>query len=377
MKTPSMWRTTPLKSRIIFLLAVFFVFVGSGIASDVIDMGRQPPARFAASVLLSGVFSVFYAASGVVLRRKFWMAFLPLFVLQALSMSLLGNLFPSPPQMAQLNAAETRRLHNRMAFDGSGIIVSVVLGYVGFVHVSISEGRRYIRIQAEKATLEAEMAAAREVQRMMVPENLPLIAGYKVETVYRPAAEVGGDFFQVIPLESGRTLMVIGDVSGKGLRAAMVVSMIVGMLSIVSSSTEEPADILSELNRRLCGRTHEGFATCLVVRLDGDGRLVLANAGHPSPYLNGIEIPFTGSMPLGLTETVSYTSSALEMRSGDRALMLTDGVAEARNEDGVLLGFARVEALLRGGATARTIADAAQQHGQDDDLTVISIVRQG
>jgi len=171
--------------------------------------------------------------------------------------------------------------------------------------------------------------------------------------------------------------MVIGDVSGKGLRAAMVVSMIVGMLSIVSSSTEEPADILSELNRRLCGRTHEGFATCLVVRLDGDGRLVLANAGHPSPYLNGIEIPFTGSMPLGLTETVSYTSSALEMRSGDRALMLTDGVAEARNEDGVLLGFARVEALLRGGATARTIADAAQQHGQDDDLTVISIVRQG
>ena len=361
----------------IFLLAVFSVFVGIGIANDVIEMGRQPAARFAASAVLSGLFAVFYAGTAIALRGKFWKALLPLFVLQFLIMGSLGRWFPDVSRAIQLNPAETGHLHNRMIFDGCGIIASVVLGYVGFVHVSISEGKRYIRTQAEKATLEGEMVAAREVQRMMFPEDLPLIAGYKVETVYRPAAEVGGDFFQVIPLKGGRTLIVIGDVSGKGLRAAMIVSMIVGMLCIVSASTDEPAEILAELNRRLCGRTHGGFATCLVVRLDEDGRLTLANAGHPHPYLNGTEIPFAGSLPLGLAETTSYTGTTLAMSSGDRALLMTDGIAEARNEQGELLGFARVESLLREGTSARTIADAAQQHGQNDDITVISIARKG
>jgi len=370
-----MWRTIPLKSRVIFLLAVFFVFVGIGLANDVTDLGRQPMARFVPSVLLIGLFAVFYASSGIALRGKSWKAVVPLFVLQAFCMGLLGHFFPDPPHAAQLNAAEMGHLRNRMAFVGVGIIISVVLGYAGFVHVSISEGRRYVRAQAEKATLEAEMAAAREVQRMMVPENLPLIAGYEIETVYRPAAEVGGDFFQVIPLKSGRTLIVIGDVSGKGLRAAMIVSMLVGMLCVVTSSTDEPAEILAELNRRLCGRAHGGFATCLVIRLDDDGQLALANAGHPSPYLNGKEIPFTGSTPLGLTESAAYMQTTLEMSAGDRALLQTDGIAEARSEQGVLFGFARVESLLRDGASARTIAEAAQHHGQNDDLTAISIVR--
>jgi hypothetical protein len=376
MQTPSLWRTTPIKSRVIFLLAVFFVFVGIGLANDVINMGRQPVARFAASVTLSGLFAVLYAATGVALRGKFWKASVPLFVVQFFCMVLLAHWLPDSPDVAQLNEAQMGHLRTRMAFVGSGIIVSVVLGYVGFVYVSISEGRRYARTHAEKATLEGEMAAAREVQRMMVPEDLPLIAGYVVETVYRPAAEVGGDFYQVIPLKSGRTLIVIGDVSGKGLRAAMIVSMIVGMLSIVSGSTDEPDEILGELNRRLCGRTHGSFATCLVIRLDNEGRLALANAGHLPPYLNGTEIPFTGSEPLGLIESASYTQTTLQMRAGDRALLLTDGIAEARNEHGILFGFSRVESLLHDGASARSVAEAAQQHGQNDDLTVISIARQ-
>jgi hypothetical protein len=377
METPSLWRTTPLKSRVIFLLAVFFVFVGIGLTNDVIDLGREPVPRFAVSVVLTGLFAVLYAATGIALRGRFWKGVVPLFVLQYFTMGLLGHFFPDAPHAHQLDPAAIGHLHNRMAFVGSGIIVSVVLGYVGFVSVSISEGKRYIRTQAEKATLDAEMAAAREVQRMMVPEDLPLISGYKVETVYRPAAEVGGDFFQVIPLKSGRTLIVIGDVSGKGLRAAMIVSLIVGMLCVISDSIEDPAEILNELNRRLCGRTHGGFATCLVVRLDENGQLTLANAGHPPPYLNGSEIPFTGSVPLGVTESAAYTQTTLAIRAGDRAFLLTDGISEARNEQGVLFGFSRVESLLREGVSARAVAETAQQHGQNDDLTVISITRQG
>ncbi len=367
----------PRKSRLIFLLAVFFVFASLGFVSDSMEMGAQTPLNFALSVVLSGVFAVVYAATGIQLRGKFWKAAIPLFVVQMLSMVLVHRWFPDVPERVQFDAAATALLHSRLGFDGVAIIVSICLGYTGFVYVSVSEGRRYARTQMEKASLESEMAAAREVQRLMVPEDLPPVFGYAVESVYRPAAEVGGDFFQVISLKSGRALVVIGDVSGKGLRAAMIVSMIVGMLSAISGFTEEPAEILDELNRRLCGRTHGGFATCLAVRLEEEGRMVLANAGHPPPYLNGRELPFAGSMPLGLDETATYEQTSLEMAAGDVAVLLTDGVVEAQNEQRELLGFLRVERLLLEGSSAKVVADTAQEHGQNDDLTVIGITREG
>jgi serine phosphatase RsbU (regulator of sigma subunit) len=152
--------------------------------------------------------------------------------------------------------------------------------------------------------------------------------------------------------------------------------MIVGMLRTVSGFTEEPGEILAELNRRVCGHTRGGFATCLIVRLDDDGQLAVANAGHPSPYVNGAEVPFAGSMPLGLDGSAVYEQTSMEMHAGDRAVLLTDGIPEARNEQGVLLGFPRVELMLREGGSAKSVAEAAQQHGQNDDITVIAIARQ-
>jgi hypothetical protein len=375
-KARSAWRTTPGKTRVIFLLAVFFVFANLGFANDSIDMGRQPPLRFAVAVLLSGLFPVCYAATGVALRGKFWKAFLPLFALQFLCLGMLGHWLPDGPQLDRLNAVQTGHLHARLVFDGCAIIISVTLGYVGFLWVTVSESRRHFRSELEKATLESEMAAAREIQRVMVPEQLPSTIGYAIESVYLPAAEVGGDFFQVIPLESGRTLVVIGDVSGKGLRAGMIVSMIIGMLRTVSGFSEEPAEILALLNSRLCGRTHGGFATCVAVRLEERGRVVLANAGHLPPYLNGTAIPFSGSLPLGLNETSAYEQTSLQMHVGDVTVLLTDGIAEAQNEQRVLLGFPRIESLLQAGASAKNVAEAAQQHGQNDDITVISVARE-
>ena len=379
MRTPKRavpWRTIPLRARIIFLGAVFCVFAGIGIANDITDMGRWPTERYVISVLTIGLFAIGYAASGIILRHRFWKAMLPLMAVQFTMMGFVAHKFPNTARPAQLNAAETEHLRSRMAFDGTAVIITVCLGYIGFVHVSISEARRYAKTLAEKAVLDGEMAAAREVQRVMVPEKLPSVSGYAIESVYRPAAEVGGDFFQVIRMGSGRTLLVIGDVSGKGLSAAMIVSTIVGMLWVVTSFTEEPAEILSELNRRLYGRTQGGFATCLVVRLEAEGRLTLANAGHPPPYLNGTECSSPGSMPLGLMQESSYGQTSVEMREGDRVVLLTDGVPEAQNEEGTLLGFSRVESLLREGATVRTVAETAQEYGQNDDLTVISIACQ-
>jgi hypothetical protein len=375
MNGPNPWRTTPLRTRIIFLLAVFFIFAGIGLASDVIDMGREPTPRFVATVLISGFFAIGYAIGGVTLRKRFWMSLIPLLTVQITLNAWLANRFPDVPLPVPLSAEAIGHLHERITWVGVAIIVCVSLGYTGLIYVSISESKRYYQTETAKATLESEMAAAREVQRVMVPEDLPPIAGYRVESIYRPAAEVGGDFFQVIPLKSGRSLAVIGDVSGKGLPAAMIVSMIVGMLRTVSGFTEEPAEILAELNRRLYGRVHDGFATCLAVRLDAGGRLALATAGHPSPYLNGREVPLAGSMPLGLRETESYAQATVEMQDSDRVLLLTDGIPEARNEQGVIFGFPRVESLLREGASVRTIAEMAQQYGQNDDLTVIGIAR--
>ncbi|MGA9668686.1 MAG: PP2C family protein-serine/threonine phosphatase [Terracidiphilus sp.] len=375
MKTFNPWQTTPRKTSVIFLLAVFFVFASFGFTSDGINMGNQAPLPFALSVVLVALFAICYTVAGISLRGQFWKAMLPIFAVQFICMGLVGHWFPSAPLPIQMDAAETARLHGRLTFDGLAAIISICLGYSGLVYVSISESRRHIRAQTEKAALESEMAAAREVQRVMVPDELPQIDGYSIESVYRPAAEVGGDFFQVIPLKSGRTLVVIGDVSGKGLRAAMIVSMIVGTLRTVSGYTEEPAEILGELNRRLCGHMQEGFATCLAVRLEDNGKLTMANAGHLPPYVNGIEARLDGALPLGLVETADYEQTSLSMAEGDGIVMMTDGIAEAHDSQHVLLGFPRVEAMLREGATAKNVVEAAQQYGQDDDITVLRVSR--
>ncbi len=370
------WRSAPRRTVVTFLLAVFFVFAAVGFVTDSVDMGRQPHLRFAIAVILNGVFAVGYASSGFVLRRRSWIVFFPLFLVQVGIMSLVSHAMPDASHLAQYDTEQASRLENRMVFDGSAVIVCVMLGYVGFVTVSISEARRYASLQSEKASLESEMTAAQEIQRLMVPEDLPPTPGYRMQSVYHPAAQVGGDFFQVIPVKSGRTLVVLGDVSGKGLSAAMIVSMVVGMLRTIAGFTEEPAEILGELNRRLYGRMQGGFATCLVARLEDGGNLVIASAGHLAPYVNGEEVPVAGSLPLGVMENAAYQQSGVESSPGDRLFLLTDGIVEAQDEGGRLFGFSRVEWLLREGATAAALAEAAQQHGQTDDITAICIETQ-
>ncbi|HEY3705978.1 MAG TPA: SpoIIE family protein phosphatase [Terracidiphilus sp.] len=369
----SPWRTIPRRNILIFLLAVFFVFASIGFVSDITNMGRQPIARFVISVLMSGLFAVVYAVSGIILRKKFWIVFVPVFAAQFLVSGLLANRMPDAPQPAQYDHADTERLRARLAIDGIAVVTCVILGYIGFLTVSISESRRHARLEGEKAALDSEMDAARAIQRIMVPEELPPTPGYQLECVYCPAAQVGGDFFQVIPLKSGASLVIIGDVSGKGLSAAMIMSMVVGMLGTITGFTEEPAAILGELNRRLCGRAHGGFVTGAAVRLDPDGHFTVANAGHLAPYINGMEMATGGSLPLGMSTASAYEQSQARLRRGDTVFLLTDGVVEAQGTDGRLLGFPRVETLLREGATASALAEAAQRHGQADDITVVCL----
>jgi hypothetical protein len=373
MDTVNPWRTTPRKSAVVFLLAVFFVFATFGFVADVTDMGRQPPLRFAIAVVLSGLFAVFYAVTGVSLRGKFWKAFVPLFALQFVIMGLLANWLPDVPQPVPMGAAEIERLYKRLTFDGLATVAGIFLGYAGFVFVFISEGRRHIRVHTEMAKLEGEMAAARQVQQLILPERGESFAGFTVDSVYQPAQQVGGDFFQILPVAGGGLLIVVGDVAGKGLPAAMLVSMLVGSIRATAEDTDNPVVMLRRLHDRLVGRAFGGFATALAARIASDGHVTIANAGHLSPYLDGREIELAGALPLGVEGAGQYETTSFELGRGSRLTFFSDGVVEAQNQKGELFGFDRTKAMSTESATA--IVEAAVRFGQSDDITVVTIER--
>jgi hypothetical protein len=233
---------------------------------------------------------------------------------------------------------------------------------------------RYTVEQSQRQnTLEQEYRSAQELQQVLIPESMPTLPGYVITGAYRPAQEVGGDFFQVIPLRGDSALLVIGDVSGKGLHAAMTVALIVGAIRSTVEMTDEPAAILTALNRRLHGRLHNGFATCLVVKMESGGACLLANAGHLPPYLNDSEVQLPPALPLGIVPDAEYDTERLKLTEIDRLTLYTDGLLEARDAAGELFGFARIAELLAHTADANKIADAAQQFGQDDDITVLTV----
>ncbi len=225
----------------------------------------------------------------------------------------------------------------------------------------------------ERAALAAELEAARVVQKVLIPEEIPAIAGFSLETVYRPASQVGGDFFQVIPLEGGGALIVIGDVSGKGMPAAMTVSLLVGTVRTLAHYTQSPGEILAAMNQRMTARSGDGFTTCLVLRVEASGTLIAANAGHLSPYINGKELLLENGLPLGLAANAQYMESQSNLAAPARLTLITDGVIEARNADGELYGFERTAAISS--KSADQIAKTAELFGQEDDITVLTLTR--
>jgi hypothetical protein len=235
--------------------------------------------------------------------------------------------------------------------------------------------RDSVENRRRQETLEQEFRNARELQQVLIPEALPEVAGYALTSAYRPAAEVGGDFFQIIALEDGSTLVVLGDVSGKGLKAAMAVSLIVGVVRALADDYPEPARLLEQVNRRLCGRLQGGFATCVALRLYPDGRCDLATAGHPSPFLNDAELELPGAFPLGLSSMATYDEVCIQLDAPDHLALYTDGLLEARSSSGELYSFERLSVLLASRPTAEQATEAAVAFGQDDDITVLTLTR--
>lgn len=256
---------------------------------------------------------------------------------------------------------------------GNGFNAIVILNTLFLLSIVYAVWR-YEREQRERQTrLDEEFRNAQELQQLLIPESLPALPGMELSSAYRPAQEVGGDFFQVIPLADGGALLVVGDVSGKGLHAAMTVAMIVGALRSIVESTEDPVAILAALNRRLHGRLRYGFATCIVARIHNNGLCVIANAGHLPPYISGRELAVESSLPLGIVAESTYEAMTIRLGPGERLAVYTDGMLEARNPAGELFGFERLAELLGRPVDADRMAEVAQQFGQEDDITVLTL----
>jgi serine phosphatase RsbU (regulator of sigma subunit) len=239
---------------------------------------------------------------------------------------------------------------------------------------------RFIRISEEEQRSSAEIAAARSVQALLIPTTLPSNRNFMLESAYLPIQGVGGDFFQVLPLKDDSLLIVVGDVSGKGLQAAMNSSTLVGALR--NELSHDPATVLDNLNHVLIGAVASPgavpeldaapcFATCLCARIFPDGTLTVANAGHLSPYRDGRELELKPNLPLGVIAGTHYEESTFLLERGDRLVFLSDGVVEAMNQQGELFGFERTRQVSN--ESARYIAQTAKRFGQKDDITVVSL----
>jgi serine phosphatase RsbU (regulator of sigma subunit) len=207
----------------------------------------------------------------------------------------------------------------------------------------------------ERERIEQELRTARKIQQSLLPTSLPDPPGWQIATYYHPAREVGGDFYDFLPFEDGRLGIVIGDVSGKGIPAAMLMSSTRSLLRAASQMAASPGEVLARVNELLCADTLPGmFVTCFYASLDPvSGRLRYANAGHELPYRRsgeGVCELYATGMPLGLMSGMQYEEQEALVTAGEHMLLYSDGLVESHNPDREMFGFPRLKQLISASA---------------------------
>ncbi len=248
--------------------------------------------------------------------------------------------------------------------------------------------------EAEAATrqrYEQELEVARLIQQNFLPKELPELPGWEIATCYRPAREVGGDFYDVIPLDDGRVAFVIGDVTDKGVPAALVMSATRSVLRASAQRLREPGVVLERVNDHLCPDMPEKmFVTCLYGVLDPvSGLFRFANAGHDLPYVRtsagSAELRARG-MPLGLMPGMDYEERETVLHPGETLLLHSDGIVEAHTPEREMFGFPRLMDTVAAGPAGdglidHVLAELAAFTGpgadQEDDITMVSLRRAG
>ena len=272
---------------------------------------------------------------------------------------------------------ELRLIHVPIYFHPFGFTISLgqISTILSLLIITVMLLGRFVTAQRAKEQWKLEIAQARHIQQVLIPNELPQITDLNIESVYRPAREVGGDFFQIVPNQKdGTSLIAFGDVTGKGLQAGMLVALIIGAIRAAAEHDSNPQRILEVLNEQLCER-ESASATCMIMRFSPGGAVDLANAGQLPPYRNGVEMEIQGALPLGILSGMDFPVTTFELEPGDSLLIMSDGVAEAQNAQGELFGFERIEEMLRQPTTTDAIATAAQKFGQTDDILVLRVER--
>jgi serine phosphatase RsbU (regulator of sigma subunit) len=244
----------------------------------------------------------------------------------------------------------------------------------------------------ERERIEQELRVARRIQQASLPEEVPTLEGWQITPFYRPAREVGGDFYDFHLLPEGRLGVVVGDATGKGVPAALVMSTTCGMLQLAAQAlgSSSPGEVLSQVNETLFARIPQNiFVTCFYAILDPkSAHLRYANAGHDLPYLQrrgkAEELRARG-MPLGLMPGMGYEEKEVVLDAGEAALFYSDGLVEAHDPKGEMFGFPRLRALVAEHAEEeRALEDFLMEElytfvgegwEQEDDITLLTLKR--
>jgi serine phosphatase RsbU (regulator of sigma subunit)/predicted ester cyclase len=243
----------------------------------------------------------------------------------------------------------------------------------------------------ERERVEQELRVARSIQQASLPEQVPQLEGWQITPFYRPAREVGGDFYDFLELEDGRLGLVVGDATGKGVPAALVMASARSMLRAIAQAlgSTSPGDVLGRVNDALfIDIPANMFVTCYYAILDPKrASLSYANAGHDLPYLwhggEAEELRARG-MPLGLMPGMSYEEKEIELDAGEGVLFYTDGLVEAHDPKGEMFGFPRLRALLADHGEERALVDlllaelysfVGEGWEQEDDITLLMLER--
>jgi serine phosphatase RsbU (regulator of sigma subunit) len=241
----------------------------------------------------------------------------------------------------------------------------------------------------QRERIEQELKIAQIIQQQFLPKELPDLPSWHVAAFYRPARTVGGDFYDFIPLPDGRVMFVVGDVTDKGIPAALVMASTHALLRDAAPRLISPGKVLGHVNDMLCvDIPAHMFVTCLALVLDPvSGKIEFANAGHDVPYVrtaDGVQELRARGMPLGLMPGMDYEEKAFQFEPGDCALLHSDGLAEAHAPDREMFGFPRVSALVGKGLSGEALIDlcltelgsfTGPNHEQEDDITLVSLQR--
>jgi predicted ester cyclase len=241
----------------------------------------------------------------------------------------------------------------------------------------------------ERERMEQELRVARRIQQSLLPEAIPELEGWRIAAYYGPAREVGGDFYDFLELEDGRLGLVVGDATGHGMPAALVMATTRGMLRAVVQSLESPGEVLARVNEALVADIPPStFVTCFYGVLDPkDGHLSYANAGHNLPcrrHDGQAEELRARGMPLGLIPGMRYEEKETILASGDSTLFYSDGLVEAHDPQGEMFGFPRLRKLVAGHGEERSLGDflmgelysfVGEGWEQEDDITLVTLRR--